>query len=128
MVYDLLVSIFNHLLNFQMQDVSIATFMRILIIIGRIFRLIPFIMILISLCCLSENVAKQVKCLKNKVMEEASDNTVDSNYICSLLDEFQGFDAHGFFTLNHSLLTGMAGSFLTYMVILIQFKQYETQQ
>ena len=84
--------------------------------------------ILISICWLSENVAKQVKCLKNKVMEEASDNTVDSNYICSLLEEFQGFDGNGFFTLNHSLLTGMAGSFLTYMVILIQFKQSETQQ
>ena len=128
MVCDLLVPIFNHLLNFQTQDVSIATFMRILITIGRIFYLIPYIIILISICWLSENVAKQVKCLKNKVMEEASNNTVDSNYICSLLDEFQGFDGNGFFTLNHSLLTGMAGSFFTFIVILNQFKQSETQQ
>ena len=105
-----------------------ATLMRIFITFGRIFILIAMIMHLITICWLSENVAKQVKCLKYKVMEEALDNTVESNYICSLLDEFQGFDAHGFFTLNNSLLTGMAGSFFTFIVILIQFKQSETQQ
>ena len=105
-----------------------ANFMRILITIGKIFMVITPIMIFIAICWLSENVSKKVKCLKNKIMEEASENTVDLNYICSLLDEFHGFDGNGFFTLNHSLLTGMAGSFFTFIVILIQFKQSENQE
>ena len=64
-------------------------------------------------------------------MEGASDHTVrpdDSNYICSLLDDFKGFDGNGFFILDHSLLTGMTGNFVTLMVILIQFKQSEVQE
>ena len=45
----------------------------------------------------------------------------DPNDICSLLDEFKGFDANGFFILNHSLLTSYAVNFLTFIVILMQF-------
>ena len=45
-----------------------------------------------------------------------------------ILDDFKGFDGNGFFTLNHSLLTGMTGNFVTLMVILIQFKQSEVQE
>ena len=47
--------------------------------------------------------------------------------VCSLLNEFQGFDAKGYFTLNHSLLTAMAANFTTYLVILIQFKGSEVE-
>ena len=69
--------------------------------------------------------ARQAKSLKQKIMERPSDltNTVedDSNYICSLLDEFKGFDGLGFFTLNHSLLTGMLGNFVNFLVMLFQF-------
>ena len=106
-----------------------ATFAKLLITIGKILLVISMIMVLVTSCWLSEKVAKQVKCIKNKIMEGASDHTVqdDSNYICSLLDEFKGFDGNGFFILNHTLLTGMTGSFVTLMVILIQFKQSEDQ-
>ena len=105
-----------------------ATFGRLLTTIGKIIIVIVWIILLVTICCLSEKVAKQAKCLKNKIMEGALDYTEqdDSNYICSLLDDFKGFDGNGFFTLNHSLLTGMAGSFFTFIVILIQFKQSET--
>ena len=63
-------------------------------------------------------------------MEGASDHTVpdDSNYICSLQDDFKGFDGNGFFILDHSLLTGMTGNFVTLIVILIQIKQSEVQE
>ena len=106
-----------------------ATFAKLLVTIGKILLVISMIMVLVTSCWLSEKVAKQAKCLKNQIMEGASESTVqdDSNYICSLLDEFKGFDGNGFFTLNHSLLTGMTGSFLTLLVILIQFKQSEDQ-
>ena len=46
--------------------------------------------------------------------------------VITLLDEFKGFDAKGYFTLNHSLLTGMTANFVTYLVILVQFKQSES--
>ena len=104
-----------------------ATIGRIIGTIGEIILMIAWIIILVTNCWLSEKVAKQAKCLKNKIMEGASYHTVsdDSNYICSLLDDFKGFDGNGFFTLDHSLLTGMTGNFVTLMVILIQFKQSE---
>ena len=70
---------------------------------------------------MSEELAKQTKILKHKIQERSSDLTLqdDSNYICSLIDEFKGFDAKGFFTLNHSLLTGFIANFFTFIVILM---------
>ena len=75
---------------------------------------------------LSEKLVKQAKCLKHKIMDRplSLTNTAvqdDPNDICSLLDEFKGFDANGFFILNHSLLTSYAVNFLTFIVILMQF-------
>ena len=52
--------------------------------------------------------------------------TGQTEAVITLLDEFKGFDAKGYFTLNHSLLTGITASFVTYMVILVQFKQSES--
>ena len=52
--------------------------------------------------------------------------TGQSEAVIALLDEFKGFDAKGYFTLNHSLLTGMTANFVTYLVILVQFKQSES--
>ena len=52
--------------------------------------------------------------------------TGQSEAVIALLDEFKGFDAKGYFTLNHSLLTGMTACFITYLVILVQFKQSES--
>ena len=52
--------------------------------------------------------------------------TGQAETVITLLDEFKGFDAKGYFTLNHSLLTGMTANFMTYLVILVQFKQSES--
>ena len=49
----------------------------------------------------------------------------ETEMVCTLLARFQGFDANGFFNVNHSLLTAMAANFVTYLVILIQFDQSE---
>ena len=90
---------------------------------GEIVDLIGWIVILAIICNLSESVAKQVKSLRKKIIARAKDLTDsmpdDSNYICTLLEEFKGFDANGFFTLNHSLLRGMFVQFLTFLVIAI---------
>ena len=90
---------------------------------GEIVDLVGWIIILAIICNLSESVAKQVKSLRKKIMARASNLTGtmpdDSNYICTLLEEFKGFDANGFFTLNHSLLCGIFVHFLTFLVVAI---------
>ena len=39
------------------------------------------------------------------------------------INSFQGFDGHGFFTLGRSHLTSVVSNFITFIIILIQFKQ-----
>ena len=46
---------------------------------------------------------------------------------CNVLARFQGFNANGYFDVNHSLLTAMTANFVTYLVIMIQFDQSEMQ-
>ena len=81
-------------------------------------------------CCLSEKVVKRAQCLKNNIIDATAEHTgstnivklqEDSNHICTLLDEFKGYDAMGFFTINHSLLPGMFMSFITFLVLMFQF-------
>ncbi len=38
------------------------------------------------------------------------------------LDSFDGFDASGYFKVDKSLLTSVLANFVTYFIILIQFK------
>ena len=73
-------------------------------------------------CKFSEEVATQISNINTKILKsQLSECQTDS--ISSLLEKFQGFSANGYFTVNHSLLTGMTANFVTYMVILIQFQQ-----
>ena len=76
-----------------------------------------------SYCTLSEDLANKVQRLKIAVLRKGNHQTDD---IIQELDEFKGFDANGYFTLNHSLLTAMTTNFATFLVILVQFKQSET--
>ena len=121
------------ILIFQIDDLIDSNIKwRMLMAIGTFFYWISLISILAINCCLSEQVANQTNCVKKKIIMGASSNKNpvqdDSNYICTLLDEFKGFTGKGFFTLNHSMLTAMTASFFTFMVILIQFKQSENQE
>ena len=43
-------------------------------------------------------------------------------YLINKLSEFQGFDANGYVTLGKPLLTSIFASFITYLIILVQFK------
>ncbi len=61
-----------------------------------------------------------------KIILDIQFQTGQAEAVITLLDEFKGFDAKGYFTLNHSLLTGMTANFVTYLVILVQFKQSES--
>ena len=44
------------------------------------------------------------------------------NRLISLLDEFKGFDANGYATLGKPLLSSIFANFITYVIILIQFR------
>ena len=42
--------------------------------------------------------------------------------ICNELNDFKGFHGQDFFNVNNSLITGMVSNFVTYLIILIEFK------
>ena len=45
--------------------------------------------------------------------------------VMSMLDEFKGFDANGYFTLGKQHLTSILSNFTTFIIVLIQFKMTE---
>ena len=45
--------------------------------------------------------------------------------IASGLDEFQGFHGNNYFVLGKPLLTSITANFITYLIILVQFKVSE---
>ena len=96
--------------NFKWDQLLFALGMGILCIIS--------IMDLIYFCTMSEKVLKAVKTLKCMSLERCLKMFI-------LLDQFNGFDANGFFNLKHSLLSSMTANFVCYMVVLMQFKQSE---
>ena len=94
-------------------------------IIAMIFMMAYMICTFYTLCTLSEGIANNVQDLKLEISKRGyQQEKVD--HILRELDGFKGFDANGYFILNHSLLTGMTTNFATFLVILIQFKQAET--
>ena len=46
----------------------------------------------------------------------------EKNSLYLQLDGFKGFNAENYFTVNNSLITGMIANFVTYVIILVQFK------
>ena len=90
--------------------------------IGNLGNSFGMILQLMFLCKLSEELATEVSNINTKLLKsQSSKGQTDS--ISSQLEKFKGFSANGYFTVNHSLLTGMTANFVTYMVILIQFQQ-----
>ena len=77
------------------------------------------------LCNTSERLAINVRELEDFIMniQLKTNQAQQQNMVCNFLSKFRGFDANGYFTLNHSMLTGMIASIVTYLVILVQFKQ-----
>ena len=82
----------------------------------------------------SEEIKQSVSKLKNTLRDlEISDGIIqiDGRFhseayargnITNKLAEFQGFDANGYATLGKPLLTSVFATFITYLIILIQFK------
>ena len=92
------------------------------------FSLFPFIIFLVVnlryFNVLSCDLTKTVHQLKRAILRSGIEFECKS-YIIEELQCFQGFDAHGFFTLNRPLLTSIMSNFTTFIIILIQFKMSE---
>ena len=50
------------------------------------------------------------------------------DFVARKLEAFKGFDGSGFFTLNREFLSGVAANFLTYLIVLVQFKVGESSK
>ena len=85
-----------------------------------------FFYLIFALCHASEMLVVNVGGLEDMIIDYHFKNnreTQQKNDVCNLLSKFNGFEANGYFTLNHSMLTGMIGNIVTYLVILVQFRQ-----
>ena len=91
------------------------------------FLAFGFVYLIFALCTMSEAVNVSVRELEDFIMNvELNTNQAQQQIIiCNCLSKFRGFDANGYFTLNHSMVTGMIASIVTYLVILVQFRQSE---
>ena len=91
------------------------------------FLAFGFIYLIFALCTTSEVVSIRVRELEDFIMNvQLNTNQAHQQIIiCYSLSKFRGFDANGYFTLNHSMVTGMIASIVTYLVILVQFRQSE---
>ena len=87
----------------------------------------------------SEEIKQSVSKLKNTLRDlEISDRSIQIDgrfhseayargHLTNKMAEFQGFDANGYATLGKPLLTSVFATYITYLIILIQFKMSETQ-
>ena len=54
-------------------------------------------------------------------------NDAKLNLKIKRLENFDGFDGKNFFTWNKSFLSGVVSTFLTYFIILVQFKEADPE-
>ena len=95
------------------------------LVISFLLTTFGLIYLVFRFCSTSEDLAINVQELKEWIMENLSGNVGEIDTITFHLQDFQGFDGNGFFTLNHSMVTAMTANIATYLVILVQFKQSE---
>ena len=94
-------------------------------VISYLLTSFGLIYLVFRFCSTSEDLAINVQELKEWIMENLSGNVGEIDTITFHLQDFQGFDGNGFFILNHSMVTAMTANIVTYLVILVQFKQSE---
>ena len=89
-------------------------------------------------CNFSQRIKDSIQGIKNDILDldinEDQVCIIDGNVrklkhvkkrIVSGLDGFQGFHGNGYFTLGKELLTSIVANFVTYLIILVQFKVSE---
>ena len=111
------------------------TFPYIIITIGQILCLIFLIFYLLYFILISQHIIdeiqKLIRALQDLPLYEnqialIGEKEYSANYardlIVKKLESFNGFDVGGLMKLNKGLLPGIAANFVTYLIVLIQFK------
>ena len=76
---------------------------------------------LISITLVIENLQE----LKDAITLSSQISHEDKSQLIEKINSFNGFDACGYFTLGRNHLTSIVANFLTYIILLIQFKMAE---
>ena len=110
---------------FLSQDkFSIST---ILLMIGYGFIGALFLFLIHAYCKTSQNVVDSVIELKNCLIQNQFDlgengTNQEMKRIIFELEQFHGFHGNGYFVLGKPLVTSIVATFVTYLIILIEFK------
>ena len=125
MLTSLIAWVFSTINFLKSIQFSTASWDHLLFTFGALVGCLCTAFILFYLCRTSEFLHCKVQEVNAKVTEF---NIVNSEVqlVSRCLENFQGFNADGYFTVNNSLITGMVANFVTYSVILIQFGQSES--
>ena len=96
---------------------------------------LSFVQMIWYLCSFSQLLATKIHELKYSIMDlsitmedqlvhQINETTISSEKesVYLQLNDFKGFNAEDFFTVNNSLITGMTSHFVTFLIILIEFK------
>ena len=96
---------------------------------------LSFVQMIWYLCSFSQLLATKIHDLKYSIMDlsitmedqlvhQINETTIGSEKesVYLQLNDFKGFNAEDFFTVNNSLITGMTSHFVTFLIILIEFK------
>ena len=87
------------------------------------FGTIAMILTLCYINFLSQDVTNNLQELAEYISEA---RITDENWkviTIQRINSFEGFDGYGFFTLGRSHLTSVVSNFITFIIVLIQFKQ-----
>ena len=124
MLTALIVWVFNTINLFLNIQLATIHWNELALIFGSLLSCFYVSFVLFFLCKNSENLISKVQFVNLKIVDFKMVNA-EIETIYGLLDKFKGFNANGYFVVNSSLLTGMVANFVTYSVILIQFRQSE---
>ena len=103
----------------EIRLIFTSYFIYVLIYLLIVWYLCSFSQCLLSKIAELKIAFSNIKFCKNMNETEFID---EKNSLYLQLDGFEGFNAENYFTVNNSLITGMIANFVTYVIILVQFK------
>ena len=107
----------------EIRIMASSYFIFVLIYIMTVWYLSSFSQSLVSKIEELRNAFSNIKFCKD--MNETE--FIDAKHSLYLqLDGFKGYSGENYFTVNYSMITGMIANFVTYLIVLIQFKITET--
>ena len=107
----------------EIRIMASSYFIFVLIYIMTVWYLSSFSQSLVSKIEELKNAFSNIKFRKD--MNEAQ--FIDEKHSLYLqLDGFKGYNGENYFTVNYSMNTGLIANFVTYLIVLVQFKITET--